>query len=189
MSTITRMTIADYDRLIASGHFDSTGESPRSEFIHGELRPMTPIGPVHDWLMEALTDWSYRNASIHRATTRFQAALEISGLESVPEPDVLWLVKKDYLTVRPTSADVFLIVEIADSSLEYDCGEKASLYASGGVVDYWVVNIPDKCVEVFRQPEQGKYREHQVFKAGDEIQPLAFPEISLAVATLFPLKP
>ncbi|MBS0266128.1 MAG: Uma2 family endonuclease [Planctomycetes bacterium] len=182
------MTIAEYDRLIASGHFDTPTGIERTELIEGELRPMSPIGPIHDWLVERLNRWSCRTTSEDLVAIRIQGCVAFHESGSVPEPDVIWIRQGDFRNQRPASQDVLLIIEVADFSLACDCGEKANLYASGGVADYWVVNIPDKCVEVFRQPEQGKYREHQVFKAGDEIRPLAFPAVNCPVALLFPAK-
>jgi Uma2 family endonuclease len=95
------------------------------------------------------------------------------------------VARKDYSPSHPAHPDVFLVVEVADSTVACDCGEKADLYASAGVADYWVVNIPGHCVEVFRQPERGRYLSRQTFQAPDAIHPLAFPEIALPVALLF----
>ena len=186
MSIVTRITIADYDRMIAEGYFDAEEGPQRIELIDGELCPMSPIGPLHDWLVDRLNRWSCRVTSEDVVAVRIQGCVEIRGLRSVPQPDVLWVRQGEYRTSRPTSSDALLIVEVAESSLAYDCGRKANKYATGGVADYWVVNIPDECVEVFRQPENRRYRSRQVFKTPDTIHPLAFPEICLPVAELFP---
>src|SRR6185312_6222346 len=104
------------------------------------------------------------------------------------QPDLAWVARRDYSPGHPEHPDVFLVIEVADSSVLYDCGEKADLYASARIADYWVVNIPDRSVEVFRQPGDGRYRNHEVFKAGDEIHPLAFPLVTLPVSLLFPTR-
>lgn len=188
MSTVTRITIAEYDRMIAEGYFDSPEGPQRIELIDGELCPMSPIGPLHDWLVDHLTRWSCANTNENVVSVRIQGCVEIRQMGCVPQPDVLWITRGDHRTRRPTSADAMLIIEVAESSLAYDCGPKANLYATGGVSDYWVVNIPDECVEVFRQPANGRYRSRQVFRTPEEIHPLALPNISLAVAELFPAR-
>jgi Uma2 family endonuclease len=80
---------------------------------------------------------------------------------------------------------VFLVIEVADSSLDYDRGEKADLYATAGIKDYWFVNLIDRCVEVFRDPQRGRYRSLQVFQMGAKLHPVAFLKITLAAASLF----
>ncbi|HEY2250603.1 MAG TPA: Uma2 family endonuclease, partial [Planctomycetaceae bacterium] len=75
---------------------------------------------------------------------------------------------------------------VSDSSLDFDRGNKANSYAAAGIADYWVVNIPERCVEVFRQPKAGAYSSHEVFTGPEKIHPLAFPQIALAVTMLFP---
>ena len=79
-----------------------------------------------------------------------------------------------------------MIIEVSDSSLSYDRDEKAGLFAAAGIDDYWVINIPDRCVEIFRQPESGRYLSREVFKAPSDIHPLAFPQVTLPVMILFP---
>jgi Uma2 family endonuclease len=79
-----------------------------------------------------------------------------------------------------------LVVEVSDSSLAKDRGLKAGLYASAGLTDYWIVNIPERTIEIRRDPEGGAYRSLVVLKAGDEARPLAFPNVVLPVTRLFP---
>ena len=186
MSTATRITIADFDRMIAEGYFESQEKRQRIELIDGELCPMSPIGPIHGWIVDRLARWSCNNTSDDVVHVRIQGSIGLPELESVPEPDIAWAKATDYRTARPVSGDILLVIEVADSGLTYDRGQKAKMYASVGIADYWVINIPDGCVEVFRQPEEGRYRSRQIFKASDDIHPLAFPEIALPVAKIFP---
>jgi Uma2 family endonuclease len=78
----------------------------------------------------------------------------------------------------PAPAGVLLLVEIADSSLEYDRDTKALLYAEDGIVEYWLVNLIDDVVLVYRDPSPTGYRSVQTFRRGDEIRPLAFPDVA-----------
>jgi len=111
--------------------------------------------------------------------------LGLLELESVPQPDLFWVQKKDYSQQRPTSANVLLMIEVSNTSLAYDHGEKAELYASEGIEDYWVVNVVDRVVEVFREPSGDRYQSLQTYKIGESIAVLAFPEILLPVADLW----
>jgi Uma2 family endonuclease len=80
---------------------------------------------------------------------------------------------------------VLLVIEVSESSLAYDRGEKANLYAASGLKDYWVVNVNDSCIEVHRRPRSGEYRNIETFSTGQSVSPLAFPEITLKVESLF----
>ncbi|MFV2068254.1 MAG: Uma2 family endonuclease, partial [Pirellulales bacterium] len=75
----------------------------------------------------------------------------------------------------PEPGDVFLLIEVADSSLDFDLGEKRDLYAEAAIREYWVVNLVEQQVDVFRQPREGVYSEHHTYRGNDEIHPVAFP--------------
>lgn len=186
MSISTRITLAEYERMISAGAFEGGLIRPRIELIDGELREMSPINEPHAGAVTTLTEWSIENRPKDLVLVRVQCPIAIPDRESAPEPDIAWVARKDYRSY-PNPGDILLIIEVADSSLPYDCGEKADLYASAGIADYWVVNIADRSTEVFRQPQNGHYVAHEVFKAQDAIHPLAFPDVTLTVAILFPL--
>jgi Uma2 family endonuclease len=185
MSTATRITLADYDRMIAEGVFEGDPR-PRIELIDGELSTMSPIGPAHEQLLDRLVRWSCANTTEDVVSVRAQCSIGIPELDGAPQSDLVWARGKDYSLGRPLPADILLVIEIADSSLDYDRGKKASMYAVAGIEDYWVINIPELCVEVFRQPQAGAHRSHDVFMAPKKIRPLAFPQVSLPVSMLFP---
>ena len=91
---------------------------------------------------------------------------------------------------HPSTAHLIVeIVEVADSSLDDDRHEKAALYAEAGVREYWVVNIPDRLVEVHTEPARGGYLRVIPFRAGEMIALLAFPDVQIAVAALFAAEP
>jgi Uma2 family endonuclease len=186
MSISTRITLDEYERMIVAGAFEGGLVRPRVELIDGELREMSPTHEPHADTVSILDEWSFENRPKDRVRVRVQSPICIPGRDSAPEPDLVWAVRKDYRATHPRPGDVLLLIEVAESSLAYDCGEKADLYASAGIADYWVVNIPDRRVEVFRQPRNGHYTSHVVLQAQDEVHPLAFPEVTLPVAMLFP---
>lgn len=182
MSTVARLSLDQYDRMIDRGVFDPRKPN-RIELIRGELRKMTPIGPDHEDAVDYLNEWSF--ASRPRGVRiRIQNSLGFSELKSAPQPDVAWVTRK-FSKRRPQAADVFLVIEVAQTSLSNDRGTKARLYAKAGIRDYWVVNIPDRCVEVFRDPFRGRYKSLQTYATGEEVRLLAFPEVALSVSSLF----
>lgn len=185
MSTTVRLSLAEYDRMIACGVFDRR-ERLRLELIHGELRDMAPIGPDHEDILDLLLEWSMDEVPRQKIRVRVQNSIGFPPFDSAPEPDLVWVVKRSYRRGRPTAGDVLLVIEIADSSLRYDCGEKAALYAAAGIADYWVVNVPDRLIEVRRDPEQDGYRSIRAFRGEEEIQPLAVPGIVLRPTMLWP---
>ena len=184
MSTIARLTLAQYDRMIERGVFEQD-ENRRLEFIRGEIREMNPIGSLHDEVVTRLAEWSYANVSKERVRVRVQGSIGLPELESAPQPDVVWVASRDYSQRRPAGAELLLIVEVAETSLAHDCGEKADLYAAAGIADYWVVNLPDRSVEIRRDPHAGRYRSLQTFTGDDEVRPLAVPEAVLRPAMLW----
>ncbi|NLY02851.1 MAG: Uma2 family endonuclease [Rhodopirellula sp.] len=184
MSTVARLTLAEYDRMIAAGVFDER-DNRRLELIRGELREMTPPGPEHDDLTDLLQEWSH-TAVPDRVRIRIEKSLGLPSLQTVPQPDVAWVVKRDYRHARPTATDVLLVVEVAQSSLAYDRGEKAAMYAEAEIADYWIVNNRQQCVEVYRDPEAGQYRSVQTFSGDQEVRPLALPDVFLRPSMLWP---
>jgi Uma2 family endonuclease len=176
MSTVAHLSLTEYDRMIAAGVFDH-GRRRRLELIHGEIREMTPIGSEHEVAVDYLTEWSFRSLPPEWAWIRVQNSIGLPELDSAPEPDIAWVARRDYSRARPTAADVLLVIEVAESSLKYDSGEKADLYAAAGIADYWIVNLVDRRIEVRRDPSAEGYRSHAIRAGEDEIRPLAAPEI------------
>lgn len=186
MSTIARLTLEQYNRIIEAGVFDST-EPQHVEFIHGELREMTPMGSAHLRALNVLVNkWVMGHDLPKGVWVQVQGPVTLRAQRSVPEPDVCLVAEQDESKPRPDADDVFLVIEIAESSLEYDRGEKADLYAAAGIKDYWIVNLIDKGVEVRREPRDGRYQSVETFGPGAEIRPLAFPDAKLPVRILFP---
>jgi Uma2 family endonuclease len=183
-STALRLSVADFNRMVAEDAFRPLGRR-RIELIYGELREVTPPGPTHAEAVARLIRWSTNNASEREVMLRVQDPIEIPAFDSAPQPDIVWAKPKDYSKRHPQARHVLLLIDVADSSLAEDLGEMAGLYAQAGIKDYWVVNIPDFCVEVFRRPRRDRYLEHQTYQAGQQISPLAFPRVSLSTSGLF----
>jgi Uma2 family endonuclease len=174
--TIRPLSRAEYDRMVALGWF----EDERVELLKGVLVTMSPMGPRHLSITRRLNRFLMR-AIGERADVQIQGPLALAD-DSEPEPDVA-LVPRGYEDDLPDRA--YLVIEVADSSLEKDRGIKLSLYAAAGIPEYWIVNIAERCVEVHRQAQGGAYRETLVHRSGDTLTVAAFPDIQISVADLF----
>jgi len=184
MSAITHLTLAEYDRMIAAGEFDPR-ERNRVELIHGELREMTPIGSEHEVIVDYLNEWSFRSLPKSKAWVRVQNSIGIPILDSAPEPDLTWVARRDYRRGRPTGEDVLLVIEVSESTLRFDLGAKAELYATAGISDYWVVDIAAHSIVVHRDPAGGRYRDVRTYRESDELRPLHVPTVNLCPASLW----
>jgi Uma2 family endonuclease len=184
MSTTTRVTIDQYHEMIRQGAFEPR-EDHNVELIDGEILPMCAAGPPHSWYLSELMDWSYKVVGAGVVRVRAQDPIEIAALDSEPEPDFVWAKRLDYRERHPAPDDVLLLVEIADSSLSKDQGLKARLYARAKITDYWIVNVAEHCIEVRRDPDGDAFRSLEVFTLGQEVRPLAFPDVVLPVSLLF----
>jgi Uma2 family endonuclease len=163
----------EYDQLVALGTF----EGEHIELIAGELRRMSPIGPPHSSTVDRLTELLVL-ALVGRARVRVQGSFAAGEL-SEPEPDLCVLPLGDYDAAHPQVAH--LIIEVSDSSLSYDRGQKAQLYAECRVPEYWVINLVERVVEVHRLPQAGGYQQVSICPKGSRLRLLAFPDVELAV--------
>lgn len=109
----------------------------------------------------------------------------MAGLATVPQPDIVWAVREDYYRRRPSVDRVLLVIEVSESSLDYDLGEKANLYAVAGIRDYSVVNIPGQSIVVHRRPTPSGYAEVRPLAGNEEVRPLALPEAILRPSMLW----
>jgi Uma2 family endonuclease len=176
-----RWTREEYERLVEQGFFHP---EERIELVDGDIYEMTPQTSLHTTGVRA-ADMALRPIFAEGYDIRCQFPLAL-GLDSEPEPDIAVVpgTWENYVDSHPTSA--VLIVEIADSSLLYDRKRKVPLYARAGIPEYWLVNLVKRCLEVFRNPQDGAYTVHRVLHDGDSIAPLARPEAAIPVASLLP---
>lgn len=184
MSTLAHISIEQYDRMVEAGVF-SGREKQRIELIHGELRQMNPIGIRHSHVVDQLTEWSFETFTNKEVHVRIQATLRIPASDSSPEPDLMWLERNDYSQRHPEPKDVLLLIEVADDSLKYDLGEKASLYAEAGIEDYWVIDLRQQAIHVHRQPQSRRYSEVTIVQDDEPAQSLRFPQATLTAKRLF----
>ncbi len=183
MSTTLKLNVAEYNDMVAKGAFD--GLAKKIELIHGEIHARNPAGPVHDDLIEYLTDWSKENTDRRQIRVRIQSGLSLPDFDSRPEPDVLWVNARRYLDRHPEANDALLLIEVSESSLTLDRDQKAELYAKAAIPEYWIVNMVDQVVHIFRDPDPSGYRKLHTVACGGSATPLIQPVASLNVSDLF----
>jgi Uma2 family endonuclease len=162
------------------------GPDDRVELLEGVIVAIPPQNPQHAAAIGRVDD-ALRNAIGTRAVVSVQAPLVIGGY-SVPEPDVAVVPGKrsDYDHAHPTTA--LLVVEVADTSVLQDRLTKAAIYAAAAIPEYWLVNLRDDCVEVFRAPESAasRYATTLIAHRGERLDIVALPGASVAVGDLLP---
>jgi Uma2 family endonuclease len=178
------ITLGMYDRMIAAGVFDPA-EAQRLELIGGELHMMSPIGDRHADAVDWLARWSMLAVDPTAVLVRVQNPLAIPGSESAPQPDLAWVTFRRYADRRPLPEEVSLLIEVADTSLDFDVTMKAALYAAAGIADYWVIDLVSRAVIVFREPRSGGYESRSTHRGDQLVRPLARPDAALCPAELF----
>lgn len=181
MSTTLRITAGEYDRMIQRQAF--VGMDRRIELIRGELRQMSPAGPIHEDYIDYLTRWSTSVTNSSDCVVRVQSSIDLD--DSRPEPDITWLRPGRYAARRPRASDVLLLIEVADSSLSGDTGEKADLYAEFGVVEYWVVDCKSKTIHVYSEPKDNRYSAKRIVAIDSTLSPNCKPDAALSLTELF----
>lgn len=176
----------EYYQLGSLGFFDQQSV----ELIGGEIIEMAPVNPEHS----VSVNWNAQKLIRLLGEAYYvliQNPLRIG--ESEPQPDLAIVsgAPQDYKKTHPQTA--LLVIEVADTSLEYDRSVKASLYASGGVPEYWIVNLRERCMEVYREPEPdsdspflARYRQVATLQGEASLAPLFKPDLHLTVAELLP---
>lgn len=183
-----RFTVREYHQLVELGFFS---EDDHIELIRGELIKMAAKGTAHETCITRLLRVLFRLVG-DRATLRCQSPIILS-FDGEPEPDFSIVRNRndDYATEHPTPEDMLLVIEIADSSLDYDREVKLPLYAEAQISDYWLFNLPDRYLEAYSEPYQitaGRfdYLNRRIFTADTAIAFPPFPEEILQLISVFP---
>jgi Uma2 family endonuclease len=181
-----RWTRTEYCRMAEAGLFDGR----RVELIDGEVLDMPPQKNWHFVAVKLVED-ALTLAFGPSYWARTQGPLTL-GLASEPEPDVaVVLGSPREFSSHPTTA--LLVVEVSDTTLAYDRGRKASLYAQAGIADYWIVNLIDRQLEVYRDPAADSsqpygfgYGSKAILTTTEFVSPLAAPQARIGVADMLP---
>jgi Uma2 family endonuclease len=167
---------AEYERMVDEGLF----EDERIELLKGAIVEMSPQGAPHAAIVQRLTTRLVL-ALAGRAEVRIQLPLAVSD-DSLPEPDVAVVAAGDYDQSHPTTA--FLVVEVADSSLNKDRLIKAELYARAAVPEYWIANIATRSIEVHSEPLGGRYARVTPCRVGEAVRMISFGDVEIQVADI-----
>jgi Uma2 family endonuclease len=171
----------EYDRLVEGGEFDRE----RVELVRGVIVTMSPIGSRHAEVVARLTRLLVRGVE-DLAVVRVQSPLAVAS-DSEPEPDLAVVPPGDYSDGHPERA--LLVIEVADTSLDYDRTDKARLYAEADIDEYWIVSLVDDTIEVHRRGRpDGHWEEIATAHRGVSVTPLAFADLAVAVDELLPRK-
>jgi Uma2 family endonuclease len=179
--TIHRFTTREYYRMAEIGVLRP---EERVELLDGEIMDLSPISPPHASIVKRLNQHFGQ-----KAKGRWLAAIQDPthlDEHSEPQPDLMLLkvVADFYSSGHPKPAEVFLLIEVADSSLAYDREKKLPAYGRAGIPEVWIVNLEDGAVEVNREPHLNGYGSTTILRPGDKASPLAFPDATVDVAEL-----
>ncbi|MEG4985309.1 Uma2 family endonuclease [Microcoleus sp. BR0-C5] len=181
--TLRKWTVKEYHKLGEIGIFNP---EERLELIEGNIIKLSAKGTVH-------ASATRRTASLLHNLVGNQAAVYNKSPialddNSEPEPDiaVVRIDPFDYATHHPTPSEVYLIIEVADSSLTFDREIKAKAYARSGIADYWVLNVNERQLHVFREPAEDGYQSEVILGESASISPLEFPAFNIAILAMLP---
>jgi Uma2 family endonuclease len=176
------ISVAEYHRM---GEVGILGERDRVELIEGELVAMAPIGSYHAGTVNKLNHALVRVVGEH-AVVSVQGPVRLDDF-SEPEPDFALLKPRPdfYQGAHPGPADVLLLIEVADSSLNYDRAVKRALYARHAIAEFWIVNLTGGEVEICRQPKPDGYAVIERVGRDGMVEPQLLPGVRIELATLF----
>ena len=181
-----KFTVAEYYRMGEAGIFRP---EERVELIEGAVVVMAPIGIRHAGSVMRYIQVFSRLAG-DRFTVQIQNPIHLDD-STEPQPDVMLLRPRDddYFDSHPGPEDVLLVIEVSDTSLDYDRGVKAHLYGRFNIPETLVLNLPGDCIEGFTRPGPEGYAQHNIYRRGDTITLASLPDLVLAVEDLLPPAP
>jgi Uma2 family endonuclease len=185
---VKSFTLEEYHKLAEIGFLK---EDDHIQLINGELIEMAAKGTAHETYLRKLLK-ELPQLIGNRATLQSQAPITIPP-KSEPEPDFAIVKNRDddYLSSHPQGTDILLVIEVADSSIDYDQKVKIPLYAQAGIVDYWIFNLLDNCLEFYSEPYQNKqgefgYSSKRIVLPTQVISLPCFPDLQLDLRKIFP---
>ncbi len=177
------ITLDEYERMREADVFEPEA---RVELIRGGIVDMSPIGPKHQASVIRLIRLLIEQLGRHALVSPQGNDIRLVGSNSRPQPDVTVLKWRDdaYENESPTSEDVILLIEVSESSLKYDRGSKLQLYAEAGIAEYWIVNLADKVIEIYTDPDEGKYNSLKKVRRGGTLTLPGGLDASIAAADI-----
>ena len=176
-------TVSDYHKMAEAGILS---EDDRVELIEGEIVRMNPIGSRHAACVRKL-DALFNRAANLDVIVSVQSPVLLPDL-SEPEPDVALLRPREdfYSGGHPEPEDVLLLIEVSDTTLDYDRNTKLPLYARFGIPEAWIVDLVGDTIETYSRPAEGTYQEITLLKHGETLSPKAIPGLKLDAGAILP---
>ena len=171
-------TVAQFNRMGEAGILT---EDDRVELIAGEIIEISPIGKRHAACVDRLVEL-FSERLQRRAIIRVQSPIVLDDY-SEPQPDIALLKRREdfYESALPAPEDVLLVVEVSDTTLEYDRQVKVPLYARAGIMEVWVVNLMDEQVEIYTNPTGGAYQSRRQLARRESFNSQAALNLALSV--------
>jgi Uma2 family endonuclease len=176
-----RCTVKDYYRMAETRVL---APDARVELLDGEITDIPPMEPLHGGVSKFLT-WFFTSTGNDRWITSVQNPVRLSDY-SEPQPDLMLLKSSPdfYRRQHPRPEDVYLLVEVSDSTLESDQEQKLPAYARAAIAEVWIVDLNDESIQIYREPSFTGYAAKTVLRAGDQAVPQAFPDAVVDLAEL-----
>ena len=173
-----RFTVAEYYAMADAGILS---EDDRVELLDGDVIVMPPIGDWHGGSVKLFAN-TFPPVLQGRAIIAVQDPVTLDE-HSEPQPDVMLLHWRDdfYRNGHPGPADVLLLIEVADSSVEFDRTVKLAAYARAGIPEVWIAARSERRIESYTGPDAGRYAIVRYYGPGETVSPQAFPDIALPV--------
>ncbi|XZN90194.1 MAG: Uma2 family endonuclease [Microcoleus sp.] len=181
--TLRKWTVEEYHKLGEIGFFHP---EERVELIEGNIITISAKRTANTSAARRTAN-ALRDLLGNRVDVYYKSPIALDD-NSEPEPDITLVIidPLDYATHHPTPSEVYLIIEVADSSLTYDREVKAKIYARSGIADYWVLNVNDRQLHVFREPVENGYQSELILGENGSISPLHFPAVNIAIPEMLP---
>jgi hypothetical protein len=176
-----KFSVAEYHQMIRAGILD---ENDNVELIRGDIVLKPPKTTRRCSCVDRMNDLFFRRLS-RRAIISIHDPVRLH--DSEPEPAVMLLRPKAdfYESGKPRPPDVLLLIEVSDTSIDYDRAVKGTLYAKANIGEFWILNLNDDTLEVYRDPQaDGTYRDVRILRRGDQIEIAALPGVVVQVDEL-----
>lgn len=176
-----KFTVDQYHQMIETGVFT---DRDRVELLQGEIIEMSPIGRQHAACVDRLTELLVRELG-SRAIVRVQNPIQLSD-KSEPQPDFAILRRRSdfYSEGHPQADDIFALIEVSDTTVEFDRTIKVPLYAQNLITEVWMLDLKADAVQIYREPSTAGYQQLQTFRRGQSVSFQALPDIQFQVEQL-----
>jgi Uma2 family endonuclease len=183
-SYFKRWTVQDYHRM---SEFGILKANERTELIDGQIVLMAAKGTSHVLALRLLASVLEDLLADQSVFVSTQDPIQLDDF-SEPEPDLAIVrgTALDYVDHHPRSQEIYLVLEVADSTLKQDCEIKAQLYAQAEITDYWVVDLPNRQLHIFQNPTPKGYTSHLILTEPNSISLPTFPNLSLTLTSILP---